>query len=200
MLASIDYKIDDLDERVKWLKVRKPKINPRFNINEIEKAPLLHAEENFNTIFNALDKEQTKIALVQFGGGLIKGVPGINHGYHTLSHHANYSERIEELQTIDGYILKSFQGFLNKLKESKLLDDTIVLFKCGMADANRHSGKHVPAFLFGGGFKHKDFIDCSDDAGNVTIPTTHLYSTILKQVGFNDVTFSGNKEIIQDIL
>lgn len=200
MIASIDYKINDLDEMVKWLKVRKPKMTPKFKINEVEKSPLINAHENFNTIFHALEKAQTKIALVQFGGDITKGIPGISHGYHTLSHHAYYSERIEELTAIDGHVLKSFAGFLQQLKESKLLKDTVVLFTCGMADANRHSSRDVPAFLFGGGFKHQKCIECKDDYGKQTITTAQLYSTILKQAGFNDPGFSGNKQIIKELL
>lgn len=200
MVASIAYKINELDEKVKWLKVRKPKMTAKFKASEIEKSPLKNANENFSTIFHALEKEQTKIALVQFGGPMTKGVEGISHGYHTLSHHAYYSERVEELKTIDSYVLKSLQGFLQQLKESELLKDTIVLFTCGMADANRHSSKGVPAFLFGGGFKHKKCVECKDSSGNQSITTAQLYSTILKQTGFNDPSFSGNREIIKEIL
>jgi hypothetical protein len=199
LVSSIDYKIDDLDSMVKWLKVRKPKMSPKFDENTVERAPLKNVDWNFNTVFHALEKEQTKVALIQFGGQVPKGLSEISHGYHTLSHHAYYSERVDELETIDSYILKGLSKFVAQLKEAEMLDDTIVLFTCGMADANKHSSRNIPAFLFGGGFKHQPNIECAGEGSAAAIPTTHLYSSILRQAGFSDASFSGNKEIIKEL-
>ena len=201
MVASIAYKIDELDERVKWFKVPKPRSGIRFKKSEIEKSPLKYADQNFTTIFEAIDKEQTKIALVQFGGGsMTKGIKGITHGYHALSHHGYDYQRVSQLTSIDDHVLRSLQQFLQQLKESNILKDTVVLFTCAMADANRHTNKNVPAFLFGGGFKHKECIECKDSSGKQAITTSQLFSTVLKQAGFNDPSFSGNKKVIDQIL
>lgn len=199
LVSSIDYQQRELNTREKWLKVRRPRKTAKHP-KDAEKSPLLNAEHNFNVIFDAIKEKQTKIATVQFGGGrLISGLPGISHGYHTLSHHSNYSERVEELSSIDGHVLKNFSLFLEKLETSKLLDDTIVLFSCALSDANRHSTKDIPAFLFGGDFKHKSCIECKDKNGDLQKPTIQLFSSILKQMGFSNPAFSGNTQVIEEL-
>ena len=199
LVESIKYQQKELDTREKWLKVRRPRKAAKHP-KDAERSPLLNAEHNFDVIFEALKEEQTKIATVQFGGGrLISGLPGISHGYHTLSHHSNYSERTSELSSIDGYVLKNLALFLEKLETSKLLDDTIVLFSCALADANKHSTKDIPAFLFGGDFKHKSCIECKDNNGELQKPTVQLFSSILKQMGFHNPEFSGNSQIIEEL-
>ena len=96
-------------------------------------------------------------------------------------------------------MMQGLSNFLTQLKESELLDDTIVLFTCATADANTHGTKNIPAFLFGGGFEHKKCIECLDENKKVRYPTVQLYSSILKQCGFQDTSFSGNKEIIPEL-
>jgi hypothetical protein len=199
MVGSIDYKLDDLESQLKWLKVRKPKMQPKFDANAVNNAPLKHIDENFNTIFNALEKEQTKVAMVQFSGGLLRGLPDISYGHHSLHHHSYRSEYVEQLSSVDSYMMQGLSHFLTKLKDADMLDDTIVLFTCATSDANTHNTKNIPAFLFGGGFKHKKCIECVDENQKLLHPTIKLYSSILKQCGFHDPSFSGNKEVIKEL-
>ena len=199
LISSINYKLKNLDTEEKWLKVRKPRKAAKHP-KDAEKSPLLNAEHSFDVLFNAIKEEQTKVGLIQFGGGrLPSGLPGISHGYHTLSHHSNFSERVEELTTIDAYVLKNLALFIEKLEKDKLLDDTIVLFTCALSDANRHSTKDIPAFLFGGDFKHKASVECKDKNGGLQKPTIQLFSSILKQMGFHDPAFSGNTQVIEEL-
>lgn len=199
LVSSIDYQLKDLDTQEKWLKVRRPRKSAKHP-DDAERQPLINCEHNFNTIFEALKEKQTKIAMIQFGGGrLPSGVPGVSHGYHTLSHHSNYSERIEELSSIDGYLLQGMADFMAKLEGENMLDDTIVLYTSALSDANKHSCRDIPAFLFGGGFKHKDVIECKDSSGKVQKPTIQLFSSILKQMGFSNPEFSGNKQVINEL-
>ena len=196
---SINYQLEDIEEKEKWLKVKKPYLKKTFDPN-IEETPLVSCKHNFKLIYDALEKQQSKIAMIQFGGGrLTHGVKGVNHGYHTLSHHGYYKERTHELSLLDNEVLGGLQGFLQLLQDGGLYDDTIVLFTCAMADANSHDNKRAPFFLFGGGFNHQEEIDCQDSAGKVHYPTMSLYSSLLKQCGLKDIQFSGNREIIKEL-
>ena len=199
LLDSIDYKIDDLDSQVKWLKVRKPKITPKFDKNAVKNTPLKHIDENFNTVFNALENEQTKVALMQFGGGITRGLEEITYGHHGLGHHGYDSQKIEQLTALDSYVMRGLANFLDKLKTADMLDDTIVLFTCAASCSNTHSTRDIPAFLFGGGFNHKKCIECQDENKNLHTPTVQLLSSILKQVGFKNPSFSGNKKVIDSL-
>jgi hypothetical protein len=199
LVSSIDYQLKELDTREKWMKVRRPRKAAKHP-NDAFRSPLINSAYNYDTIFEALKEKQTKIAMIQFGSkGMTQNLPGLSHGYHTLTHHSYYSERTEELSTIDGHVLKGLAGFLEKLETENMLDDTIVLFTCAMSDANKHSGKNIPAFLFGGGFKHKSCIECSDGNGQLIKPTAMLFSSILKQIGFHNHQFSGNKEVFNEL-
>ena len=148
------YQLEKLEIKEKWLKVKKPFLKKEFDSS----LPLLpNCGVNFELVFQALKERQAQIAVVQFGGNKMpEGIPGITHGYHTLTHHSYYKERVAELVKIDTEILKGLASFLQSLQENNMFDDTIVLFTCGMADANKHTNKSAPAFLFGGGFKNFD--------------------------------------------
>ena len=197
--ASIEYKLDVLTEQEKWLKVKQPYMKKAFN-QDNEKAPLKNCATNFRLIYEALEKDQSKVALIQFGGNRIThGLQGVNSGHHSLSHHGYTSERTSELEIIDTTVLRGLKKFMVDLKDGGLFDDTIVLFHCGMADANTHSNKSAPAFLFGGGFKHKTSIQCLDNNKKVIHSTSNLFSSILKQSGFSNVSFNSSKTVIPQL-
>jgi hypothetical protein len=95
-------------------------------------------------------------------------------------------------------VLNALKNFLHKLKEGGLYDDTIVLFHCGMAYAAKHTNKKAPAFLFGGGFNHKESIACLNGKEHI-YSTSDLFTSILQQSGFNNKTFSNSKQVIPDL-
>ena len=199
MRDSITFQLEAIEEKEKWLRIKKPYLKKAFDAN-VEDTPLISCKHNFQLIYDALEKQQTKIAMIQFGGGrLTRGVKGVNNGYHTLSHHGYYKDRTHELSLLDSEVLSGLQGFLELLQNGGLYDDTIVLFTCAMANANAHDNKRAPFFLFGGGFKHQEQIDCQNESGKMIYPTTTLYSSILKQCGLKDTQFSGNTKIIKEL-
>ncbi|MCH2208926.1 MAG: DUF1552 domain-containing protein [Lentisphaerales bacterium] len=198
--ASLEYKLDELDVQEKWLKTQKPYLKQEFQSALVEKAPLLNCDHNYKLILDAIKEGQTKIALIEFGQKTLhKGVPGLTKNQHSYSHHGFYSERIEALETLDFHILRGLQKLLIQLKENDLYDDTIVLFHSGMACAYAHSNKHTPAFLFGGGFKHKESIQCLGKEGDQKYTREMLFSSILKQSGMKDYSFNGNTQLIPEL-
>ena len=196
--ASVAYQIESLEEKEKWLKLKKPYLKKAFD-SGAQNTPLPSCHHNFRLIYDALEKKQTKIAMIQFGGGSIVRGLGVERGHHGNSHHGNYPERIAALNKIDGGVLGGLKGFLELLEQGGLMDDTIVLFHCAMADASRHNNKNAPAFLFGGGFKHQEQLDCQDSNQKVLHSTSSLFSSVLKQCGFSDHSFSGNQKVIGEL-
>ena len=96
-------------------------------------------------------------------------------------------------------VLTQVKNFLHKLQEGELYDDTIVLFYCGMGDAGRHDNKRAPAFLFGGGFEHKESITCLNDKNEHIYSTSNMFSTVMKQVGFKNVTFQRQEKVVNEL-
>ena len=81
---------------------------------------------------------------------------GISEGHHTLSHHGNNREKIDQIRKIDKFHVERFAYFLKRLSEIRegeksLLDNSMVLFGCGIGDGNRHNHHDLPILLAGRG-------------------------------------------------
>lgn len=81
---------------------------------------------------------------------------GISEGHHTLSHHGNNKDKIDQIRKIDRFHVEQFAYFLRRLAETKegernLLDNSMVLFGCGIGDGNRHNHHDLPILLAGRG-------------------------------------------------
>jgi len=81
---------------------------------------------------------------------------GIHDGHHEISHHRNRPERIATLRKINVYHMQQFAYILQKLKNTKegdgtLLDHSMVSLGGGNADSDRHEHWNVPTLLCGKG-------------------------------------------------
>ena len=116
------------------------------------------------------------------------GIPGVSQGYHTLSHHGQDPDAINELSIIETFHMTQFARFLGKLKQiiepngSTLLDSTMALLGSGMSNANSHSNRDLPILLAGGGFKHGQHMHFAR-AGKQSTPLCNLYLSMLQNFG-----------------
>jgi uncharacterized protein DUF1552 len=81
---------------------------------------------------------------------------GVSEGHHTLSHHGNNKEKIDQIRKIDKFHVEQFAYFLQKLAsiregDRSLLDNSMILFGCGIGDGNRHNHNDLPILLAGRG-------------------------------------------------
>jgi hypothetical protein len=81
---------------------------------------------------------------------------GVNNGHHELSHHQSDQKKIEQLKTIDLFLMGEFARFVRKLKEipegtGTLLDNCMVMYGSGLSDGNRHRHDDLPIVLAGHG-------------------------------------------------
>ena len=81
---------------------------------------------------------------------------GVTEGHHTLSHHGGAKEKIDQIRKIDKFHVEQFAYFLQRLASIKegdktLLDNSMVLFGCGIGDGNRHNHNDLPILLAGRG-------------------------------------------------
>jgi len=68
---------------------------------------------------------------------------GIADGHHPLTHHRNQEELMEKVAQINTYHVKQFAAWVEKLKNIKegdgsLLDNMMLVYGAGLADGNRH--------------------------------------------------------------
>lgn len=81
---------------------------------------------------------------------------GVNDGHHHLSHHQNKQDWIDQLKKVDKYLVGHFARFLEKLDaipeaNGTLLDQSMIVYGCAIADGNRHSHHDLPILLAGRG-------------------------------------------------
>ncbi len=112
---------------------------------------------------------------------------GVREGHHSLSHHGNNEDKLEKIAKIDRFYIEQYAYFLDKLKAMKdvdgrsVLDNSMVLYGCGIADGNRHAHHDLPIVLAGRGGgtlkpgRHLDF--------DGEVPLSNLYLTLLDKVG-----------------
>jgi len=126
---------------------------------------------------------------------------GVDGSYHAVGHKTSSKEAGYEAQLlkIENYLFNSFDKFLNSMKEANILDDTIVLVVGGFNDAGKHQRSSVPTMLIGGGFKHQGVVECLNN-NNLEIKLSHLYLTILHQMGIDIGDFAGDSKNLDKLL
>jgi hypothetical protein len=81
---------------------------------------------------------------------------GVTEGHHTLSHHGQRAQKIEQIRKIDQYHIAQFAYFVQKLQSIKegdktLLDNCMVMIGSGIGDGDRHNHDELPILLAGRG-------------------------------------------------
>lgn len=82
---------------------------------------------------------------------------GIFEGHHDLTHHQNRADWIQKVAEIDLWYTRRFARLLKKLGEIQdvdgrsVLDNSMIVYGSGNADANRHTHSNLPIILAGGG-------------------------------------------------
>ena len=185
--------IRELEQKImlrrKWINMDKPQVGD-FNNNAGSQDELFAVF--FELLHLALLTDSTRSAVfhVPFGFDL-SSIGVANRGYHGCSHHGKSPEIVTDLKKVDTFLMKTLSDFIAKLKESQILDDTVVLFGSGMSDGSPHSNECLPVIVAGGGFKHGEHKIYSTQEGKKT-PLCNLYLTILQSLGLEVDRFSNS--------
>jgi hypothetical protein len=81
---------------------------------------------------------------------------GIPDGHHPLTHHRNQPDLMEKVRKINEYHVQQFAGFVEKMKNSKegdrsLLDNSMIVYGAGLSDGNAHLHEDLPTVILGKG-------------------------------------------------
>jgi len=117
-------------------------------------------------------------------------VPGVNIGYHNLSHHGQDEGNIAQLKRVERAFFDELKTLLTNLKstregDSTLLDRTTIVVTSNLGSGNSHSNKDLPVLVAGGRFKHGQHLAIPPG----TAPLSNLYLSVLHQLGFEDKSF-----------
>ncbi|MGE3803175.1 MAG: DUF1552 domain-containing protein [Gemmataceae bacterium] len=126
--------------------------------------------------------------------GILSGVAGVQNETHSLTHHGNRPEMVEELSKIESAQLRVFHDFIKGLKETKesgstLLDQTSVIYGTCMGNANGHTNRNWPVLLAGGGFKHGQHLAFNREQN---VPLANLFVSILQRQGLEMDRFASS--------
>lgn len=111
---------------------------------------------------------------------------GLSKDYHSLTHHGNDPQNLDELAKADTIYMRHWAHFLRRLRSIKegdatLLDRTVLGFSSGMGIG--HSRNLLPTVISGGaglGIRHQGHLGLPDNT-----PLSNLWLTMLDRIGVN---------------
>lgn len=119
-----------------------------------------HVQLMLDLLHLAFQTDSTRVAtLLLAHDGSNRPFPdiGVAEGHHDLSHHMNQQPNIDKLADIDRWYVRRLASFLTKLDETKdldgnsLLDNSMIVYGCGISDGNAHTHVNLPVLLAGAG-------------------------------------------------
>jgi hypothetical protein len=119
-------------------------------------------------------------------------IPGVDEGYHSLSHHGLDDEKLAQLALVETEIMRAWGDFLRSLASTEdhganLLNHTAVLLTSNLGNASSHDNRNMPVLLAGGGFRHGQHL-AFDRQNNYPLP--NLYVSLLQRIGLEQSRFA----------
>jgi hypothetical protein len=193
-LTSVRELEQRLEQTRLWQQREKPHVsNPApqditDNSQDVDRARLM-----YDMSLLALQSDSTRIITLYLNPlEVTVKVPGVNDRTHSLTHHGNEAEKLDQLARVEEAGMKSLGRFLSDLAAvneggRSLLDETAVLFGSNMSNGSNHSNVNLPILLAGGRFKHGQHLQF--DLKNNT-PLCNLFVSMLQHMGLEQGRFS----------
>jgi hypothetical protein len=147
----------------------------------------------FDVVRLGLETDSTRVVSLFINtASIVAEIPGVKEETHTLTHHGNRPEALDQLFKIESVQFECLAKFLDGLAGAKenagtLLDRTMVLYGTCMGSANSHANTNLPVLLAGGGFKHGKHI-AFDTKKNYPLP--NLFVSMLQRLGIEADKFA----------
>ena len=196
-LDSYFDSVRDLEKRMAaseaWAKRPKPKVNAKRPIDIGNSNDFVGRQRLMSDMIKlALQTDSSRFVVYHLGGsGGVVPLPGVEEGYHGLSHHGLDEEKLEQLALVETAIISAWGDFLRGLDSieengSSLLDETSVLMTSNLGNASNHSNRNMPVLFAGGGFKHGQHLAFDQ---NRNYPLPNLFVSVLQKLGLETDKF-----------
>lgn len=128
---------------------------------------------------------------------------GISEGHHNLSHHKGKQENLDKIATIDHFYMQQLAYLLQRLESlkdpdgSSVLDNSMIVYGCGISDGNRHRHDDLPIVLAGRGggtLNAGRHVDLKRE-----VPMTNLYLAMLDRMGVQLDRFGDSTGRVSDL-
>ncbi|MEM7146450.1 MAG: DUF1552 domain-containing protein [Verrucomicrobiota bacterium] len=196
-----------IEKASRWLNSPKPETDYPTpmgldNLTLAQRTPIF-----YDLMTLALQTDSTRVITLSFSelGKDNGGIPGVQSGYHSLSHHGKVRKAIDELALIESFYVDQFARFIDKLKNIRepngqtLLDNTIAMLGSGMSNGNSHSNRNLPVILAGAGLKHGKHHQFARQ-GRQSVPLCNLYVTMLQRFGVETDQFNTSNGNLSELL
>jgi hypothetical protein len=152
----------------------------------------------FDMMVLAFQTDSTRVATYLLANeGSNRAFPeiGIAEGHHYLTHHRGQKDMVDKVAEIDGWYMKQFGRFLEKMEQTKdtdgssLLHNSMIVYGSGNADGNRHTHVNLPILLAGGGggsLKPGRYVKVGGK------PTTNLFLSMADRMGVSGLERFGD--------
>jgi hypothetical protein len=183
-----------LEQARLWQRREKPKVGVGMPeditdiTQDVDRARLM-----YDMCLLALQSDSTRIITLYLNPlEVLLKLPGVSHGTHTLTHHGNEPDKLDQLARVEESGMKNLGRFLEGLAAvdeggSCLLDETAVVFGSNMSNGSNHSNVNLPILLAGGRFRHGQHLQF--DLRNNT-PLCNLFVSVLRHMGLATDRFS----------
>lgn len=183
--------VRDLEGRLamseEWVNRPKPKVAAKKPVDIGNSNDFVGRERLMTDMIRlALKTDSTRFITYHLGGsGGVVPIPGVEEGYHALSHHGRDEEKLEQLALVETAIVGAWGDFLRTLASEddngrSLLDQTCVFLTSNLGNASNHDNRNMPVLLAGGGFRHGQHL-AFDQQNNYPLP--NLYVSMLQRFG-----------------
>jgi hypothetical protein len=180
-----------------WAHRPKPKVDVPKPVDISNRNDFVGQQKLMSDVIRlALQTDSTRFISYHLGGsGGVVPLPGVQEGYHSLSHHGLDEQKLKQLAIVEEEIVASWGQFLRDLTSTKdhngnLLDHTSVLLTSNLGNASNHSNQNMPVLIGGGSFKHGQHL-AFDKKNNYPLP--NLFVSLLQQVGLETDRFASGK-------
>ncbi len=192
--------VRDLEKRMAasqaWANRPKPKVDRPKPIDIGNRNDFIGRQALMSDMIRlALETDSTRFIVYHLGGsGGVVPLPGVDEGYHALSHHGLDEEKLEQLAVVETAIIAAWGEFLRSLantdeRGTDLLGQTSVLLTSNLGNASNHSNQNMPVLLAGGNFRHGQHLGF-DQKNNYPLP--NLFVSLLQQLGLPADRFSSS--------
>ncbi len=161
----------------------------------------------FDIITLAFWSDASRVSTFMFGNSVSNRnftfIEGVHGNHHSISHHMNKEETLEEYTRISAWHIEQYAYLLGRLKsiregDGTLLDQSMIMFVSDLRDGNRHSPKDLPIVLAGkGGGKLKT-------GQNLVFAKetnlANLYLTMMHAQGISVPGFADSNRTLSEIL
>jgi hypothetical protein len=173
-----------------WMHHPKPTVNAKPPANPPPDDIVTNLRGVCDLTHLAFKTDSTRVITFGYFRQDTVAVPGVNIGYHGLSHHGQDEGNIAQLKLVEKAFFTELKTLLASLAatregDASLLDRTTVVVTSNLGSGNSHSNKDLPALVAGGRFTHGRHLAFTPGS----TPLCNVYVSVLNQLGIDDRSF-----------